>query len=346
MDRRRMLQGALSAIAACPTPSPAAPGGPAAAPEVQRIRVAVGGRTLLVYLPFMLGVFRGAFRRQGLDVEIAEFSGGTKALEALVGGSADLVSGAYEHLVLLARKGVTLKAIALQDTSFGLVIAVQKAKASSYRSPADLKGKLVGVTSPGSASSNGLRLLLGTAGLKESDVSTVGVGAGAAAVAAMTAGRLDAIANFDPVISLLERMGAVHPLVDTRRPDDLKALYGGPIAASSIYTTDGFMRRNPRTVQAVANGMSETLDFLRTATTDEVVASLPPQFYANDRAFYTEVVAKNRAQFSADGLITPAVAEATARALGDPAAGGQGRPIDLRETIDMSFMAAAAARRP
>jgi NitT/TauT family transport system substrate-binding protein len=338
MDRRRMLQGTASAVAVWATPGDAAP-------EVTKITFAVGGRTLIVYLPFMLAWSRGAFKRQGLDVAISDFAGGTKALEALVGGSADFVSGAYEHVILLALKGIRLKAIALQDESFGLVVAVQKSKAQMYRSAADLKGKIIGVTSPGSASSNGLKMLLAQAGLRESDVSVIGVGAGAAAVAAMTSGRLDAISNFDPVISQLERTNAIHALIDTRNEQDLKTLYGGPIAASSIYTTEAFLRRNPRTARAVVNAMAETLAWLRTASADDIVGSAPPGFYGSDRAFYAQVVEKNRGRFSPDGMITPAKAEATLRALGDVDPRQQGRTPDLRDTIDMSFMEEAAKGR-
>jgi NitT/TauT family transport system substrate-binding protein len=334
MDRREMLRGTVGATAAWTMPC-------AAAPEAPRINFAVGGRALVVYLPFMLATFRGAFKRQGLDVAILDLSGGTKALEALVGGSVDFVSGAYEHVILLAQKGIRLKAIALQDHSFGLVVAVQKSKAQSYRSAADLKGRIVGVTSPGSASSNGLKLFLAKAGLRESDISVVGVGAGAAAVAAMTSGRLDAISNFDPVISLLEQADAIHPLIDTRNEEDLKTLYGGPIAASAIYTTEAFVRRNPETVQAVANAMSETLAWLRQATTDEIVEAVPPELYGNDRAFYAGIIAKNRTRFSPDGLITLANARATLRALGDIDAQQQSAKLELKDTFDMSFMEAA-----
>jgi NitT/TauT family transport system substrate-binding protein len=221
-------------------------------------------------------------------------------------------------------------------------VAVQKSKAQLYRSAADLKGKVIGVTSPGSTSSTGLKMLLAQAGLRESDVSLVGVGAGAAAGAAMTSGRLDAISNFDPVISQLERADAIHALIDTRNERDLKTLYGGPIAASSIYTTDAFLRRNPGTVQAVANAMAETLAWLRTASVEEITGSAPPEFYGNDRAFYAQIVAKNRARFSPDGVITLAKAEAALHALGDIDPRQQGRMPDLRDTIDMSFMEAAA----
>ena len=57
MDRRRMLQGAASAIAAWTAPC-------MAAPEVTKINVAVGGRTLIVYLPFILAWFLCAGRRE------------------------------------------------------------------------------------------------------------------------------------------------------------------------------------------------------------------------------------------------------------------------------------------
>lgn len=340
LDRRSMLRAAAGVMVAAAAPAAATEGAPppvGTAPEVGRISVAVGGRTLLVYLPFMLATFRGAFRRQGLDVELLDLSGGTKALEALVGGGADFVSGAYEHVLMLALKGIRLKSIALQDDSFGLVIATHKTKAQPLKSAADLKGRTVGVTSPGSSSSIGLRLFLATAGLSESDVSVVGVGAGAAAVAAMTSGRIDAISNFDPVIAMLERTGAIQPLIDTRNTPDLESLYGGPIAASSVYTTEAFVRRNPATVQAVANAMHETLGWLHDASVDDIVDAVPPEFHGNDRAFYAGIVARNRAQFSADGVITLAKAEATRRALGIDA-----RKLDLNDTFDMSFMAAAA----
>jgi len=333
LDRRAVLRAAAGTVAAAAFATTPA----RAAPEVAKINVAIGGRTLLVYLPFMLATFRGAFKRQGLDVEVLDLSGGTKALEALVGGSADFVSGAYEHVLLLALKSVRLRSIALQDDSFGLVIAVHTSRAETLKSPGDLKGRIVGVTSPGSSSSIGLNLYLAKAGLSESDVSVVGIGTGAAAVAAMTSGRIDAISNFDPVISMLERTAAIHPLIDTRNADDLRRLYGGPIAASSIYTTETFLRRNPATVQAVANGMYETLGWLRTATLDDILNSLPPDFYGNDRAFYAGILAKNRQQFSADGLITVAKAEATRRALGVDSG-----KLDLSDTFDMSFMERAA----
>jgi NitT/TauT family transport system substrate-binding protein len=75
----------------------------------------------VAYLPLTIAERRGYFAKEGLDVEINDFQGGAKALEALVGGSADVVCGAYEHTLYMAAKGIAIKAVALQANSFGLV---------------------------------------------------------------------------------------------------------------------------------------------------------------------------------------------------------------------------------
>ena len=219
MSGLRSLAAALAlafapALAFCPA-------GHAAHLEKPSIRLAVGGKALVAYLPLTIAERRGYFSREGLDVEINDFQGGAKALEALIGGSADVVCGAYEHTLYMAAKGIAIEAIALQANSFGLVAGIAKDKAVAYHALPDLKGMKIGVTGPGSASAMGLRMLLAKASLTADDVSIIGVGGGAAAVAAVKAGRVDAIANFDPVISLLQRDGAIKTILDTRKREDL-----------------------------------------------------------------------------------------------------------------------------
>src|SRR5690349_20943504 len=73
--------------------------------EKRKITVAVGGKSLFYYLPLTIAEQRGYFKAEGLDVEIVDFPGGAKALQAMVGGSADVVSGAYEHTINMYAKG-------------------------------------------------------------------------------------------------------------------------------------------------------------------------------------------------------------------------------------------------
>ncbi len=317
--------------------------GRAATLEKPNIALAVGGRTLVAYLPLTIAEHRGYFAKEGLQVEISDFQGGGKALEALVGGSADMVCGAYEHTLYMAAKGLAIKAIALQANSFGLVVGIHKDKAAAYRSLNDLKGMKIGVTGPGSASAIGLAMLLSKAGATIDDVSVIGVGAGAAAVAAMKAGRLDAIANFDPAISLLQRDGAIKVILDTRRETDLAYLYGAPFAASAFYADARFIERNPKTVQAFVNAVSAALIWLRSASTDEIVASVPPAYYAGDRALYRTMIESNHERVSPDGRISAEAANLTYRNLAAFEATLKQAKVDVAKTYDNTFVERALA---
>src|SRR2546423_13871692 len=111
--------------------------------EKKTIPLAVGGKSLLYYLPLTIAERKGFFKNEGLDVEIVDFPGGAKALQAMVGGSADVVSGAYEHTINMHAKGQPIVAIALQGRYNGIVLGINKAKAAQYKSAADLKGMKV-----------------------------------------------------------------------------------------------------------------------------------------------------------------------------------------------------------
>src|SRR5882757_6688991 len=283
--------------------------------EKSSVHIAVGGKTLVAYLPLTIAERRGYFTKEGLQVTISDFQGGAKALEALVGGSADIGCGAYEHTIYMAAKGLAIKVIALQANSFGLVVGVQKDRAPSYHTLRDLKGMKIGVTGPGSASAIGLKMLLSKVGMTVDDVGVIGVGAGAAAVAAVITGKLDAISNFDPAISLLERDGAIKTILDTRHAKDLDYLYGGPFAASAFYLDARFSERYPKTTQAFVNAISTALDWMTKASTDEIVETVPPEYYAGDRALYRVMIEQNRERVSPDGRISPEAAEIVLRNL-------------------------------
>jgi NitT/TauT family transport system substrate-binding protein len=319
--------------------------GRAADIEKPTIRLAVGGKVLVAYLPLTIAEQRGYFSDEGLRVEISDFQGGAKALEALVGGSADVVCGAYEHTLYMAAKGISLKAIALQANSFGLVVGIEKTRAAAYHGLPDLKGMKIGVTGPGSASDVGLRMLLSKVALTVNDVAIIGVGGGAAAVAAVKAGRLDAIANFDPAISLLQRDGAIKTILDTRKQNDLDYLYGGPFAASAFYVDARFAERYPKTTQAFANAVVKALDWLRAASTEEIAAAVPAEYYGGDRALYRAMIESNRERVSPDGHISNEAAQRTYRNLAMFDDTLRNARIDIAKTFDNSFVERAARPR-
>jgi NitT/TauT family transport system substrate-binding protein len=317
--------------------------GPAPALEKASVQLAVGGKNLVAYLPLTIAERRGYFEKEGLKVEISDFAGGAKALQALVGGSADIVCGAYEH-TFMANKGIALKAIALQANSFGLVVGIGKEKAAAYKSLQDFKGMKVGVTAPGSASAIGLRMLLAKAGLTDNDISIIGIGGAASSVVAVKTNKVDAVANFDPMISILERDGAIRTVVDTRQEKDLTFLYGGPFPASAFYVNASFVERNPRTTQAFANAIQAALEWMHKASTDEIVAAVPEEYYGQDRALYRIMVERNRGRVSPDGRIDQDGAARVLRNLVAFEPTLKDAKIDVARTFDNSFIEKAGSR--
>src|SRR5512141_2475732 len=122
----------------------------AQAPAKPKLTIGVGGKPLFYYLPLTIAEQKGYFKAEGLDVEVLDFPGGARALQALLGGSVDVVSGAYEHTISQQAKGQNIEALVLQGKYSAIVLLMPKAKAAAYKSPKDLKGMKIGVTAPGS----------------------------------------------------------------------------------------------------------------------------------------------------------------------------------------------------
>ena len=317
----------------------------AQAPEKKKVTIAVGGKSLFYYLPLTVAERKGFFKDEGLEVEIPDFPGGARALQALVGGSADLVSGAYEHTINMAAKKQPIKAVVLQAKYSSIVLLLPKDKAAKYKSPKDLKGMKVGVTAPGSSTNMFVNNLLAKDGLKPTDISVVGVGAGAGAVAAMEKGELDAMSNLDPVITQLESTGKYVAVADSRTEKGMKEIYGGDYMASVIYATDEFVKKNPNTVQAVVNAMVRADKWIAKATPQEIVDLMPPEYKAGNPSLYKEGLLKNMIGYSENGAMSMKAAENVYKVLKqfEPSVQAAGK-MDLGTTFDNRFVEKANAK--
>ncbi len=275
-------------------------------PEQREVRLAVGGKTTLYYLPLTIAEQLGYFTDEGLSVEISDFPGGSKSLQALMGHSVDVVSGAFEHTIVMQTLAQKVQAFVLQGTNPGISLGIATARAAAYSWPKDLKGMKVGVTAPGSSTQMLVNHLLNSVGLTPDDVSIVGVGTGAQAVAAMRGGELDAISNVDPVMMLLEKQGLIRIVAETTTVQGAKQVFGGSLPAACLYARMQFIQDNPGTVQALANAMVRSLQWLRKSTPEDVAAVVPPEYLLGDRTLYLDAFKRVRVIYSTDGLIPPA----------------------------------------
>ena len=309
MHRRHLLLAGSAAFIAAPWRVRAQ------APEKPKLTIAVGGKNLLYYLPLTIAEQRGYFKAEGLEVTIVDFAGGARALQAVVGGSADVVSGAFEHTVNMQHKGQRLRAFVLQGRAPQIVLGLNPKTMAGYKVPADLKGKKIGVTAPGSSTNVMVNFFLAKAGLKPSDVSIIGVGAAQGAVAAMRSGQIDALSNLDPVITLLQRSGDLKIISDTRIVAEAEKVFGGAMPAACLYAPQTFIDKNPATTQALANAIVRADRWIQAAGPGDIINNVPESYLLGDRAVYIDAFLAAKGALSPDGLFPDKGAETAFRAL-------------------------------
>jgi NitT/TauT family transport system substrate-binding protein len=306
-------------------------------PEKPKLHLAAAG-VGFPYLPFIIADSRGYFRQAGLDVEIGVFSGGAKALQAMLGGSADIVAGAYSNTITMAVKGQKLVSFVTLASCPGWVFGVTRASHDKVKTYADLKGMRIGVSSPGSSFHMGVNYLLSKAGVKPGDVSIIGVGSSAGAIAAARSGQIDALMSNDPVATVLQGSGDLFPLAVMRDPAGTRATLGGDYPEAAIYTTKDFAARYPNTVQAVTNAILEAERWMAQATPEQVAAAVPSQYALAEKDVFARAYANMRSCISRDGLMTDAAAHTVHDVLAafDPDIGRAS--IDLKATYDNHFV--------
>src|SRR5215217_9078172 len=216
-----------------------------------KITIAVGGSACLCYLPTVLARQLGEYDKQGLSVELVDLKGGSDALKAVLGGSADVVSGYYDHCVNLAAKKQELQSFVIYDRYPGLVLVVSLAHTNEIKSIKDLAGKKVGVSAPGSSTDFFLKYLLKKNGLDPTSAAVIGVGLGATAVAAMQQGQIDAAVMLDPAVTVLQgSYSDLRILSDTRTEKDNQAVFGGDYPGGALYSTTAWVTSHEKDVQA------------------------------------------------------------------------------------------------
>ncbi len=337
--RRFQLAGALAAA------SLAAPALNAQSrPEKTKVGIAVGGKAAFYYLPLTIAEQLGYFKAEGLEVEISDFAGGSRALQAVVGGSADVVSGAYEHTINLQSKNQMFQAFVLQGRAPQISVGVSTKAMPGYKTVADLRGKKIGVSAPGSSTNMVANLVLSRAGVKASEVSFIGVGTAAGALAALRSGQIDAMSNTDPVMTMLEQKGEVRIISDTRTLKGTQEVFGGPMPAGCLYAPSEFVQKNPGTVQALTNAMVHALKWLQTAGPSDIIKTVPESYLLGDRGLYLASFNKVREAISLDGLIPEQGPKTALAALASFEPTIKADKIDLGKTFSNDFARRAKER--
>jgi NitT/TauT family transport system substrate-binding protein len=313
-------------------------------PELVKVRLAVGGRSGLFYLPLTVTERLGYFKDAGLDVEISDVQAGVRALQAVVGGSADVATGTFDHTIQMQAKSQPVVAVVQFGRVPGFVLGIIATKADFYRGPQDLKGRRIGVTAPGSSTQFMAAYLMVRNGLKPDDASFIGVGATSTAVAAARRGEIDAIVSSDPMVSIMEDEHLIKIVADTRTAEGAHAVYGGPYPAGVLYATPAFIEKNPRTVQALVTAFWRGLQWIATHSPEEIARLMPEDYALGNATVYVRAIAASKPMYSPDGRFAREGAETALKVLKEFDATVKGATVDLDKTYTDVFVEKASAR--
>lgn len=296
----------------------------------------------MVYLPTTLANELGFYKEEGLEVELQDFDGGAKALQALIGGSADVVSGFYDHTIQMAAEQRAFVAFVTMLRYPGLVLVSSPQSAATVTHIRDLKGRTVGVTTPGSSSHMFLTFLLERHQVPVDSVSVTAIGGGPSAVAGIESGRIDAAWLGDPAFTLVKKRNpAIRVLADMRTQQGTTDAFGvATYPGAVLYSSAEWLRTNRDTAARLARAIVKTLDWMQSRSEQEIADKTPKALRGADDALYVEALKGSRAMFSADGMMTSDGAAAVLQVLNGSMPKVRNAVIDLSKTYTNEFIVA------
>lgn len=304
-----------------------------------KVTIAIGGGACLCYLPTVLAKQLGEYEKAGLAVELVDLKGGSDALKAVLGGSADVVSGYFDHCVNLAAKKQELQSFVVYDRYPGLVLVVSPKQTGKITSIKDLAGKRVGVSAPGSSTDFFLKYQLKKNGLDPAGTAVIGIGLGATAVAAMQQGQIDAAVMLDPAVTVLQGSHKdLTILSDTRTQKDTLDVFGGEYPGGALYTTTAWIKSHDKEVQALTAAMMNTLNWIHTHSPEEIMAKMPENMVGKDKELYLAALKNTIPMYSETGLMDPKGAAAVLAVFSESSPEVAKANIDVSKTYTNKYV--------
>ncbi|AUG79977.1 nitrate ABC transporter substrate-binding protein [Kitasatospora sp. MMS16-BH015] len=340
---RRAATAALAATALAL--SLTACGGGAAKPAAKNdsgeltVKIMVGGLNKQIYLPVMLAKDLGYFKAAGIDAQLSDEPAGVDAETAMLAGQVDAVVGFYDHTIDLQSKGKSTESVVQLLRAPGEVEMVRTDLADSVKSPADFKGRHLGVTGLGSSTNFLTQYLEEKSGLKPGEATSIAVGAGSTFVAAMQNKQIDAGMTTEPTISMLQQKGLARPLIDLRTAEGARAALGGTYPSSCLYLTTAYVQKNPEAVQKLAGVLVKTLKWIQAHSPAEITEQMPADYYAGvGKDTYVKALENEKAMYSPDGLMPADGPQTVLNVLSafDPTV--KGHTVDLSKTYTDEFV--------
>ena len=273
--------------------------------SVPTVKIMVGGIDKQIYLPYQLAQSLGLYKKYGVNVELStEGKGGVGAEDAMASGSVDFAGAWYIHTVDFQSKGKDV--INVVQLSGAPGERVMCATGSGVHSPADFKGKTMGVTDLGSGTDELTQFLASKAGLTKKDYHTLAVGAGATAIAALQRHSADCVMTTQPTVGSLEAQKIAYSAIDVATADGAKQALGGDWPAAGLLGRAEWIKSHKDATQKVVDALVATMQWIHSHTAADIANKLPADFVQNATISKDQYIAglnADKAQFLPDGIM-------------------------------------------
>jgi ABC-type nitrate/sulfonate/bicarbonate transport system substrate-binding protein len=233
----------------------------AARADAETLRVGTPAGANFTFLPARVGADRGAFKAEGLDVEVTDFGGGAKLQQAIVAGAIDMTVSAGTDLAFSVKGSPDIAVAAMGSRpTLGIVVAYD----SSLKTVDDLKGKKVGVTTVGSLTEWLMKRLITQQGWPKDAVTLVPVGSDLQSQAALlTTGQIDGVVAppaFGVQLELAKKARILLSAFDI----------GKDFLGEAIYASNKLVESNPDAIRRFLKAWFANIAWMRTHKTETI----------------------------------------------------------------------------
>jgi len=306
------------------------------------VSIMVGGLNKQIYLPFMLAQRLGYYQAAGVNVTLQDEGAGVDATTQMLAGKVDGVGGFYDHTIALQGLGQSAESVVSMLVTPGEVELCRNDLKDQIKSPADWKGRSLGITDIGSSTDFLTQYLAQKSGVAPSTIHRLGVQSGATLIGAMTHKNVDCAMTTEPTVSQLLANKQAYILLDMRTAAGAATALGGEYPATSLYMSTKYVQDHPDTVQKLVGAYVKTLKWIQAHTAAEITDQMPADYYSGvGKAAYVSALDSEKGIYNPTGIMPPNGPPTNLRVLSAFNPDVKGKTIDLTKTYTDQFVQAA-----
>ena len=307
-----------------------------------QVTIMVGGMSKQIYLPFMLAQRLGYYDKAGVNVKLIDEPAGGDATQNMLAGQVQGVGGFYDHTIALQGQGKAAESVVSMLVTPGEVELCRSDLKGKVKSPADWKGRSLGITDTGSSTDFLTQYLTTKAGVDPATTHRRGVGAGQTWLAAMKQKAIDCGMTTEPTVSKALADGTAFILMDMRSAEGTKKYLGGTYPATSLYMQTDWVNAHKPEVQKLVNAYVATLKWIQTHTAAQIADQMPADYYSGvGKDAYVKALDAEKGIYNPTGIMPPDGPPTNLSVLSAFNPNVKGKSIDIAKTYTNEFVQAA-----